>query len=241
VRASSCSRHVLRLACATAILIGATAPEASSQIRPRVQRPPRPSPHAGSWELGGGVLWTGGIDLGRRTAEETSGRATGPFALFDTDTEIGAPIGVHARLAGYLSRWAALEVGVRYSRPTYSIRATSDAESAPDVEAKETIDAFQFDGSVVLHLTKLSFSGGRGVPFMAAGAGHIREVHEGGEFLETGIEYHAAGGFKLWFSNRARRLGTRAEGGVSLREGGSDFSSGRKAVPFAAASLVYLF
>ncbi len=85
------------------------------------------------------------------------------------------------------------------------------------------------------------FHDGLGVPFVAGGAGYIRDLHEGSELVETGTEYHALAGLKWWFSDRPRRLGVRGEAGLSIRDGGFDFREGRRTVPIASLSLAYLF
>ena len=59
--------------------------------------------------------------------------------------------------------------------------------------------------------------------------------------METGTEYHAGAGVKIWFGNARRRLGFRADAGLSMRDGGVDPETGFRAVPMGAASLVYLF
>jgi hypothetical protein len=208
---------------------------------PRPPRPPRPTPHAGSWELSGGLLWQGGFDLGSADADLTRNptTGTGPLAEFSSASTLGAGIGLQARITRYLSNRLAVEGGLRLTRPVLTIELTNDFESAPDVDADETLTQYVIDGSVVWHFQP--FHRGRAVPFVAAGAGYIRDLHEGNALAETGTEYHALAGLKWWFSSRPRRLGLRAEGGLSIRDGGFDFKDGRRTVPVAAASLVYIF
>jgi hypothetical protein len=140
----------------------------------------------------------------------------------------------------YLSKAISIEAGLQYARPTLSSTLTSDAEDAPDLTAVETITRYMVDGSLVLHLTGLSFAGGRGVPFLSGGGGYLRELHERNEFIETGREYHSSAGLNLWFG-RTPRLGLRVDAGASIRDGGADFRSGRRTVPTAGFSLAYLF
>jgi hypothetical protein len=47
----------------------------------------------------------------------------------------------------------------------------------------------------------------------------------------------------MWFAEarRPRRLGLRAELGMSMRDGGFSFDEDRRLVPVASASLLYLF
>jgi hypothetical protein len=207
---------------------------------PGLSRPSSPAPHAGSWELSGGLLWQAGFDLGDGQAGLTQGASgTRPYELFRTASRLGPGAGVQGRLAGYLSRQLAIEGGFRLTRPTLTIDLTEDAESAPDVSAGETLTQYVVKGSLLWHLG--AFNGGRSVPFVAGGAGYIRDLHEGSELVETGTEYHALVGLKWWFSGRPRRLGVRGEAGFSIRDGGFDFREERRTVPIASVSLAYLF
>jgi hypothetical protein len=201
------------------------------------------APRRGSWEAGGGVLWTGGYSLDSQNADLTANDGNGapPFTLFTTDVRVRPMYGVQARGAFYFSSSLALEGGVQYSRPILEARLSNDAEQAEDITAEEKMSRYVFDGSLVYHLRSLSFAGGRGLPFVLGGAGYLRELHEGHELVETGVEYHAAAGLKLWFSSSRRGLGIRGEAGVSVRDGGFDFDQKRRALPTAGASIIYLF
>jgi hypothetical protein len=199
-------------------------------------------PHAGSIEISGGAAWSGGYDMDSRNAEETrNGTDTTPFVLFATTSRMTPATGGQARVGVYLSHSIAVEGGVQYLRPAFETRLTSDVEEAPDVVASETVTRYVVDGSLVVHLTGLSLAGGRAVPFLQGGGGYIREVHDRNQLIETGSEYHAGGGLKLWFGTGAHRLGVRADIGVSSRKGGFDFSTGRRTVRSAAGSIMYLF
>ncbi len=232
----------LSLAIGAALLLVSTAAEAQARrTPPRPIRAARPTPHAGSWEISGGFLWQGGFDLGERNAELTRNPSTGtgPYDLFGAASSLASGIGAQGRITGYLSRNLAIEGGVRITRPSLSIDLSEDAESAPDLTATETLTQYVLDGSVVWHFAP--FHKGRAVPFVAGGAGYIRDLHEGNALIDTGIEYHAMAGVKWWFSSRPRRLGVRGEAGLSVRDGGFDLGAGRRTVPVASASLVYIF
>jgi hypothetical protein len=201
------------------------------------------APRRGSVEIDGGVVAFGGFDMGTRNAEETRNidTGTGPFALFAADSRVTAAPGAQLRVGVYLSRAISLETGLQYGRPRVSIALSSDAEQAPDLTADETISRYLIDGSLLFHLHRAAFAGGRGVPFLAGGGGYLRELHEGNEFVETGHEYHGGAGVKMWFGQGAPRFGLRAEVGASIRSGGTDFRSGRRTVPSGGVSLAYLF
>ena len=220
------------------------AASADAQTRrtpPKPARPPRPTPHAGSWEVSGGLLWQGGFDLGSAGADLTRNptTGTGPYTLFSSGTKLGSGLGVQGRVAGYVSKNLAIEGGLRLTRPVLTIKLTGDVESAPDLAAEETMTQYVIDGSAVWHLR--AFHRGRAVPFVAGGAGYIRDLHEGNELIETGTEYHGLFGLKWWLSSHPHRLGIRGEAGFSIRDGGFDSKDGTRTVPIASLSLAYLF
>lgn len=195
-------------------------------------------PRPGTVEVSGGALWTGGKDFGPAAATLTpnpSGGLSG-FELFSTEARLKPAFGGIARVGVYVTRSLVIEGGFQFSRPVFEVALSDDAEGADDVVASATITSYLFTGSVVYH-----FGDPRGTrPFVAAGAGHVRDVQNGNEIVDTGVEYHAAAGIKTWFG-RQRRLGLRAEAGLSVRDGGFTYEDERRIAPMAAASLAYLF
>jgi hypothetical protein len=201
------------------------------------------APRAGSWEVGGGVRWGGSTNFGERRAEQTRNPTTGsgPFELFTANSELEAASGGDLHLAFYVTPAVALEAGFRYAQPRLRVRLSADAEDAEVITAEETISQYQFDGSILLHFTNMSFAGGRAVPFVLGGAGHIRDLHQGDDLVETGTEFHAGGGLKWWFGSGRRRLGFRIEARATSREGGFSFGDERRTVGSGSISLAYLF
>lgn len=207
----------------------------------QAQRYGASEPHFGSVEAGAGAVWVGGIDFGEQRAFEmrNPGTGSGPLLLFITSSRLDAIAGLQARFGFYLSRNIVVEAGTRYSKPALITHITDDFEQADDAVARETLSQYVFDGSVVLHLAH--FGGGRIVPFVQAGAGHVRDLHQRGELVQTGTEYHGGGGVKLWLGGGSPRLGIRGDVAASSRSGGFDFSTKRRTVPTAGASLIFLF
>lgn len=196
-------------------------------------------PRAGSAELSGGGFWGAGQSLSDRAATLTANPGSGSsgFDLFTAEPKLDPSLGVQGALAVYITPSLAVEGGIRLSRPKVKVNLTNDAENAADVTASTTLTSYVFTGSLVYHFG----TSGRTIPFVSGGAGHIRDVHSGNELVETGTEYHGTLGFKSWFG-RERRLGFRAEGGITVRDGGFTLEDeGRRTAPMASASLLYLF
>ncbi len=194
------------------------------------------------WEISGGGVFTGGVDLGEETAELTSNTGTNgsPSTFFVTDSRIKPAPGVQARIGFFLTRSFAIEGGARFTQPTLEIRISNDVENAADVRAEETLSQYLFDGSAVWHFRDGVYHKGA-VPFVFGGAGYFRELHEGGNLIEEATEYHGGGGVKWWFGWGVHKLGIRAEAGISIRDDGADDEHGKHVVPMAAGSLMWRF
>lgn len=196
-------------------------------------------PRAGAFEISGGGTWSAGQDLDPRAATLTPNPGTGSssFELFGADPSLKPVFGAQALVGYYVTRAFAIEAGMHYSRPTLSVELSDDFEDAPSLTATTSITQYLFTGTAVYHFG----SSASMTPFIAAGAGHLRDVHNGNELLETSVEYHGKVGVKWWTGSGRTRMGLRAEGGVSMRSDGFSFDEDRRVVPTAAVSLAYLF
>jgi hypothetical protein len=176
---------------------------------------------AGSFELTIGGVWTSPASLGDDEATETANQTGGPpFTLFEASSEIDGGFGMEARLGYYLTPRIALEGGGMVVWQQVSTRLTSDVENIPDVTAVEDLTEFIVDGAVAIH-----FNQSRGLaPFFRAGAGYLRQLHEGASLVDEGVVYHAGGGATWWLSAPRqgffKRWGLRADARVVIRDGG---------------------
>lgn len=196
-------------------------------------------PHAGTFEISGGGLWTGSASFATVLANETRNPTTGsqPLTLFQGEPRLDPSAGAEAHLGLYFGRRVSIEGGLQFSRPSLTVRTSSDFEGAPDTTAASPIAQYIVDGSLLYH-----FGAGRVVPFASMGAGYFRQVLENNSIVETGDEIHGGAGLKYWFGSR-RRSGIRAEARASGRRGGVslDGSTKRRFVPTVSAGLAYLF
>ena len=227
--------RVASVALAALTTIGVLAPQAAAQTASS-------SAPLARWEIGGGGVFAGGVDLGEQTAELTSNTGTSgsPSTFFVTDSRMKPALGVQARMGVFLTRRFAIEGGVRFTKPTFEIRTSQDVENAAGVTAEETLSQYLFDGSAVWHFKEATYGKGA-VPFLFGGAGYLRELHEGGALVEDAAEYHGGGGVKWWFGWGVHKFGVRAEAGFSVRDDGADVEKRRHVVPVAAGSLIWRF
>ena len=177
-----------------------------------------------------GALWLGGIDFGSATAAITANRTpAGEYPLFKTASQLTAGPAYAGRVGVRLTRMIGVEGAFQYSRPPLETRITGDVENAPSVTASNDLSRYIVEVSGVLHLTRFRFGGG-GSPFLLGGVGYLRELDEAQALVETGPVYHAGGGFKYLFSERAhglvKGLGLRADARVYFRHGGFELEEG---------------
>lgn len=195
-------------------------------------------PHRGTWEVGGGGLWTGGYEAGSADATLSPNTTTGaaPLTLFVVNGRVLSAPGVGAHLGIFLGRRVSAEATFQYSRPILRARVTSDFESAPDTDADGIVTSYLLGGSLLYH-----FGDGRFVPFVSGGGGYLRQLHEANADLLTGTEVHAGGGLKYWLGTGARRFGFRIGGEASTRSKSVAFEQKRRILPSVSAGISYQF
>jgi hypothetical protein len=175
-----------------------------------------------------GGLWIGGGALGTTDAELRANRTPpSPFRLFTTESDAAAAGGFDLRVGYWLTEALAVEFGVVRTRPDIETRVSNDAEGAAAITLAEQLDQYFIDASVVWALDRFRV-GDRTVPFLSAGGGYLRQLHEGRTLVETGQVYHVGGGIRhqLFAGLKGiRAVGVRVDGrlyvlvdGVQLEE-----------------------
>jgi len=178
--------------------------------------------------VGGG--WFGGADLGRADANVRANASPAqPLRLFGTETRMAGAPSLHADVGFAFARRWGVEGGVVVSRPELRTSISEDAEGAPALIVGEGIDQYVFEGRVVIMLDELRL-GPRSIPFVTAGAGYLRQLHEGQTVIEEGVVYHAGGGLKHWLFARDRgaikAAGVRLDARLYLLTAGIAFDDG---------------
>jgi hypothetical protein len=204
----------------------------------------------GRFEISGGAGMIGGTDLGARTASLSgSGAPSGtPVTLFDTATKIEGGPRYEARVGWRLTPAFQVEGGLAVNRTNLTTRISNDFEQAPNAEASESFTEYAIEAGLLFHLTKLTFAGGRARPFVAGGAGYLRQVHEGQTLIETGQSAYAGGGLTFTLRQAPRRafiegLGLRVDVRANIRSGGFEHSedSGTTIAPSVTGGLFLRF
>lgn len=179
------------------------------------------------FEASGGVATTGGTDFGAKTGSLTANDPGDPdFALFKTSTSLGHGAGAEGHLGVNFTRVVAIEGAFSWMRQTAATRVTGDAEGIPDVTVTQTVSAYTVEGAVVVHLPQLAFNQGRGLPFVFAGGGYLRQLDDKQVLTGTGGVFDTGAGLKYFFVQRpsgfVRAFGLSADGRIVVRSGGFD-------------------
>ena len=169
------------------------------------------SPQEGRVHIGGGLLWIGPTALAEASAAEVTfgGQSRSVFRSEMTrDDSIGVVLRVSARIAPRIQ----VESAVTHNPGQISTELSGDAE-APAAVARESVTRDLFEAGIVFspshsHERRLA-------PFVTAGAGYSRLLHEGRTFGESGQTYYVGGG----------ALYLLRSGGVGVREAGLRFDA----------------
>lgn len=193
------------------------------------------------FSVSGGVGWTGGSNLGHVDANETTS-GSGSYTLFASDSELGGATSVETALGARLSRLLQAELNVSYGQLDLRTHLSSDVEGIPDADASESIGQLTLEGSVLFDLVGLRLR--QTMPFLTAGGGYLRHLHEGRMFVETGTIFHAGGGLLMPLGSAAAadaRSALRFDVKAMIRNGGAIPDDGPHVSPSLSASFVWKF
>jgi hypothetical protein len=164
--------------------------------------------------LGVGVGWLGGATLGEQPADLRAASG-GPYRLFESESDLGASVSFELRVGFGLTPRFGIEGRVARGAPDLDTMVSSDAEARGSFTISESIDQYVFDGGVVIRLDELETMGL--MPFASAGAGYVRQLHEGGGLVEEGQIFYVGGGFTRMFYSRSQGFIRAASARVDLR------------------------
>jgi hypothetical protein len=159
------------------------------------------------YEVGGGLRFVGPVSLGRVDANENN-PGGGDFRLFSADSRIGALVGLEARLGVRLTPSLRLEATGSYGASDLQVEIDSDVEGAASITASERVAQLTLEGAAVMELTRWRLA--RGTPFLSAGGGYVRALHEGRILVDEGALWYAGGGLNLLLRPVGLRFDARA-------------------------------
>ncbi len=166
---------------------------------------------AGSIEVSGAARVLGGISFAAVPAFETAPGGA-PVPVFESTSRLEGSIGPVASVGVGLSRALRAEVAFAYNSTRLTTRVSGDTENAPDISVDTPVRQFMVEGGLVAHLRR--WQAGALAPFVAAGAGYVRQLYDGRTLVETGTAYYAGGG--LYYERLAARPGLVKSAGLRV-------------------------
>ena len=218
---------VAALTVATALL---AAWPVSAQARP-----------AGRLEVGGGVGVMGAIHFASVPANEIAPGGN-TLTLFQSRSGLETTPAVVARLGVRIAArwWAESAFGLGSTNLVTDI--THDRETGA-ATVSEPVTQYAVEGGLALRLR--GSSPGRLKPFLGAGGGYLRQVHDGRMFVDTGWSAYAGGGIHYLLKQAAtgavKGLGIRVDARAAFAGGGTSLDGDVHVAPAAGASVFVRF
>jgi hypothetical protein len=182
-----------------------------------------------------GGAFAGGYPIGDLTAtlrRNTTGTPP-PYPLLRAESRIDRVWSGDVRVGVALTRSLELEVGGLYATPQLGVTIAQDDELGEGAFASERIEQYAVDVSAVYLIPNLTVAS-RLRPYLVAGGGYLRQLHEGRLKVEVGSTLQFGGGLRYWLrGGRAnqRSLGARTEVRYVRRTGGIDFEEQSRSFP----------
>lgn len=185
--------------------------------------------------ISGGPILAGGYDLGESVAElrtNATGAQPPPFTLFAVSSTMEPLAGVEANLGYAITPKLLIEGGGWFARANVAPSLSRDVEATPQSIDGEKLHQFILSGGVTW---QLPWSLGRKVsPFVAAGGGYLRQLHEERTLVESGQMVYAGGGIRYFLrggDQTRRSLGVRGDLRALWRTPGIDFEDKTRMFP----------
>ncbi len=194
-------------------------------------------------EFAVGIGFLGGASLGDADADLRSGTPPDPYRLFETSSRVLGTTAVDLRAGFDLTPRIGFEAHALFGHPEVRTTVESDVEGAPTTEAFEQLDHYLIDGGIVIRLDEFRVKGIR--PFVTAGGGYLRQLHEGLTVIEEGRVFYVGAGARYWIFARSRGVpragGLRADVRWNMLTGGVVVDERTRHQPSVSASFFLLF
>jgi hypothetical protein len=200
------------------------------------------APAAGRLEIAAGVRWIGSENFSSTPSEQLKNGGT-TRTVFRSASELSASPAVDGRLGVAVTPRLQFEAAFVFDPTQFSTRLIGDVEGIPDTVATTPLRRYVIEGGARLQLRRLQRR--RVMPFVAAGAGYVRNVSQGQLLVETGQTYYFGGGADVpWRPGGARGLrggGLRFDARATLWRGGFAADRPVGVAPMLAASIYARF
>lgn len=212
---------------------------ALSPVSGGAQTPSAPQPR---FEVAVGPTWIGRGSMGARDALETTA-AGGSFTLFSTSTDLAPAPGIEGRFGVRVTPTWQVEAALSYARPQLRTTVSGDVEGAAQTIAREPIRQLIVEGEALASLAGRGRPGARVTPFVSAGAGYLRQLHDRAVLAEAGWTYQLGGGVKVILAtrrgSRLRVIGLRGQARAIGRTNGVALDTRGHLSPALSTSLYF--
>lgn len=150
-------------------------------------------------EVGGDLRWLTGLRFNDVDAGETAlGGAT--RTVFKSSTSLEQAACPEARVAVRLLPWIDAEGAIAFGHAQLTTRITQDPEAA-NATVSEPVTLYLLETGVAAHPAR--WHRGRSAPFVSAGIGYLRQLHDGRTLVEGEQTWYVGGGLRYPFGDRA--------------------------------------
>jgi hypothetical protein len=199
-----------------------------------------PGLRRGHFTIGAAAAWSGGYEVGDSQAllrGNGPGTSPTPYALFNAKSRLTSATGPMLQVGLALSRTLAFEGGATFTHPHVGVSITGDVEAPAQDLPGERLEQYLFEAGLTWQLPVRL--GPRIAPFVSAGGGYLRQLHEDRTLVETGQIYHAGVGARYWLRGggaASKAIGLRGDVRLNLRRQGIDFENKMRAYPTLSLS-----
>ena len=199
--------------------------------------------------VGGGVVWSGGYDIGDATARlrgNAPGATPPDVTLFTAESRITPATSPELQVGFGATDRLAVEFGLAFTRPHIAVTIAGDAEAPSQELPGERLEQYVIGGGVTWQLPirvgtrPIRLGTPTLAPFVSGGAAFLRQLHEDRTMAETGQIYYAGGGARYWLKGghgAGRAYGLRGDARVNFRRKGIDFEDKMRIYPTFSVSM----
>ncbi|MDR1990002.1 MAG: outer membrane beta-barrel protein [Acidobacteriaceae bacterium] len=192
-------------------------------------------------EVDAGLTWTGSVSFAEVDAVEKTPTG-GTRVVFKSTSSLDAGAGLGMRLGFDLTPAIVADVGTSITNRNLTTTITGDVENASGAP-QEQVRQYVFEAGVRYRFHPSTST--RLTPFVTAGVGYLRDVHEGNTLIETGHLYYVGGGASYLLRDTPRasikNLGLRGDVRAQIMNGGVSLDGATHTTPAIGIGLFLRF
>jgi hypothetical protein len=155
-----------------------------------------------------GISWSAPISFGSSDASLTTPSGA-PFRLFSASSRVSEAPGLDLRIDRKIVRAVDAELVLGYSSPSLTTHLSTDAEGAAAADASESLRELVVGGGALIHPSGWRIKD-RAFPFLSAGGGYVRQLHQDRVLVESGGVFWFGGGAVVpWRTDNGGRSSSR--------------------------------